>query len=153
MEEKGLSIFILGARDHVVSKAAAVLRDRYPRLKVAGWHHGFFEKQGEESRKVVELINRAAPDLLFVGFGMPLQEYWIEENLVSLRAGIVLPAGSMIEYIAGEKKLTPTWMANSGLEWFYRFLREPRRLWKRYLLGNPLFILRVIGRRIRFGRI
>lgn len=153
MEEKGLSVFILGAREPVVSKAAAVLRERYPKLNVAGWHHGFFEKQGEESRKVVEIINRAAPDLLFVGFGMPLQEYWIEENLGSLRAGIVLPAGSMIEYIAGEKKPTPTWMANSGLEWFYRLLREPRRLWKRYLLGNPLFILRVVGRRIRFGKI
>jgi N-acetylglucosaminyldiphosphoundecaprenol N-acetyl-beta-D-mannosaminyltransferase len=153
LEEKGLSVFILGAREPVVSKAAAVLRERYPKLNVAGWHHGFFEKQGEESRKVVEIINRAAPDLLFVGFGMPLQEYWIEENLGSLRAGIVLPAGSMIEYIAGEKKPTPTWMANSGLEWFYRLLREPRRLWKRYLLGNPLFILRVVGRRIRFGKI
>lgn len=153
LEKKGLSVFILGAREPVVSKAAAVLRERYPKLNVAGWHHGFFEKQGEESRKVVEIINRAAPDLLFVGFGMPLQEYWIEENLGSLRAGVVLPAGSMIEYIAGEKKPTPTWMANSGLEWFYRLLREPRRLWKRYLIGNPLFILRVMAHRIRFGRI
>ena len=126
MEKKGLSVFFLGAREPVVSKAAAVLRERYPQLKLAGWHHGF---------------------------GMPLQEYWIQENLGSLRAGVVLPAGSMIEYIAGEKKLTPAWMANSGLEWFYRLLREPRRLWKRYLLGNPLFILRVVGQRIRFGRI
>ena len=153
MEERGLSVFLLGAREPVVNKAAAVLRERYPKLRLAGWHHGFFEKQGEESRKVVEVINRASPDLLFVGFGMPLQEYWIEENLGLLRPRIVLPAGSMIEYIAGEKKLTPTWMANSGLEWFYRLLREPRRLWKRYLLGNPLFILRVVGQRIRFGRI
>ena len=153
LEKRGLSVFLLGAREPVVSKAAAVLRERYPKLKLAGWHHGFFEKQGEESRKVVEVINRAAPDLLFVGFGMPLQEYWIEENLGSLRVGIVLPAGSMIEYIAGEKKLTPTWMANSGLEWLYRLLREPRRLWKRYLIGNPLFILRVLWHRVRYGRI
>jgi N-acetylglucosaminyldiphosphoundecaprenol N-acetyl-beta-D-mannosaminyltransferase len=153
MEERGLSVFFLGAREPVVRKAVAVLRERYPKLNVVGWHHGFFEKHGEASRKVVEEINQASPDLLFVGFGMPLQEYWIEENLASLRAGIVLPAGSMIEYIAGEKKVTPTWMANSGLEWFYRLLREPRRLWKRYLLGNPLFILRVLGHRIRFGRI
>ena len=153
LEDKGLSVYILGAREPVVSKAAAVLRERYPKLNVAGWHHGFFEKQGGESRKIVDAISQAAPDLLFVGFGMPLQEYWIEENLGSLHAGIVLPAGSMIEYIAGEKKLTPAWMANSGLEWFYRLLREPRRLWKRYLLGIPFFILRVVGHRIRFGRI
>jgi N-acetylglucosaminyldiphosphoundecaprenol N-acetyl-beta-D-mannosaminyltransferase len=153
MEEKGLSVFFLGAREPVVARAAAVLRERYPRLKLAGWHHGYFAKQGEESRRVVDLINRAAPDLLFVGFGMPLQEYWIEENLGALGAGIVLTAGSMIEYIAGEKKLTPAWMAKSGLEWFYRLLREPRRLWKRYLLGNPQFILRILRQRIRFGRI
>ncbi len=152
MEEKGLTVFFLGAREPVVAKAIAVLRGRYPKLNVAGWHHGFFEKHGEESRKVVEEIRQASPDLLFVGFGMPLQEYWIEENLGSLRAGIVLPAGSMIDYIAGEKKLTPAWMANTGLEWFYRLVREPRRLWKRYLLGNPLFIIRVMAERIRFGR-
>jgi N-acetylglucosaminyldiphosphoundecaprenol N-acetyl-beta-D-mannosaminyltransferase len=152
MEEKGLSVFFLGASEEAVKKAADVLRTRYPNLNVAGWHHGYFDKKGEESRKVVQQINQASPDLLFVGFGMPLQEYWIEENLSSLRAGIVLPAGSMIDYIAGDKRPTPAWMANRGLEWFYRFLREPRRLWKRYLFGNPLFILRVIGRRIRFGR-
>jgi len=153
LENKGLSVFFLGAREAVVKKAAEVIGRRFPHLNVAGWHHGFFEKQGEESRKVVAEINRVCPDILFVGFGMPLQEYWIEENLASLRAGIVLPAGSMIDYIAGEKKATPKWMANSGLEWFYRMLREPRRLWKRYLLGNPLFIFRVIRERIRSWRI
>jgi N-acetylglucosaminyldiphosphoundecaprenol N-acetyl-beta-D-mannosaminyltransferase len=153
MEEKGLSVFFLGAREPVVRKAVAVLRNRYPKLNVAGWHHGYFKKHGEESRRVVAEINRASPDLLFVGFGMPLQEYWIEENLGSLHVGVVLPSGSMIDYIAGEKKPTPAWMANRGLEWFYRLLREPRRLWRRYLLGNPLFMLRVLGHRIRSGRI
>ncbi len=152
MQEKGLSVYFLGAREEVVAKAAAAIRERFPGLTVAGWHHGYFAKKGEESERVVGEINRAAPDILFVGFGMPVQEYWIEENLKSLRAGIVLPAGSMIEYIAGEKSPTPSWMAANGLEWFYRLLREPRRLWKRYLLGNPLFMLRVVGRRLRSGR-
>lgn len=153
MEERGLSVYFLGASEDVAGRAAAIVRGRYPKLIVAGWHHGYFGKQGAESDAVVSEINRLAPDLLFVGFGMPLQEYWIEENLASLRAGIVLPAGSMIDYIAGEKRPTPAWMANSGLEWFYRLLREPRRLWRRYLIGNPLFVLRVVGHRIRFGRI
>jgi len=152
MTREGLSVYLLGAREPVVAKAAAVLRERFAGLNVAGWHHGYFPKEGDESRKVVEEINRASPDILFVGFGMPLQEYWIHENLGSLRAGVVLPSGSMIDYIAGVKKATPSWMANRGLEWLYRLLREPRRLWKRYLLGNPLFMFRVIVRRIRFGR-
>ncbi len=152
MEREGLSVYFLGAHEPVVAKAAAVLRERFPGLKIAGWHHGYFRKEGEETKKVVEEINSASPDILFVGFGMPLQEYWIDENLGSLRAGVVLPSGSMIDYIAGEKRATPSWMANSGLEWLYRLLREPRRLWKRYLLGNPLFMLRVIARRLRFGR-
>ena len=153
LEREGLSVYFLGARETVVAKAVAVLREQYPRLKIAGWHHGYFRKEGDESSRIVGEINSASPDVLFVGFGMPLQEYWIDENLGSLRAGVVLPSGSMIDYIAGEKKPTPSWMANSGLEWLYRLLREPRRLWKRYLLGNPLFILRVIARRIRFGRL
>lgn len=153
MEARSLSAYFLGGRKPVVERAVALLRCRYPKLNVSGWHHGFFNKTGEESREVVEEINRASPDVLFVGFGMPVQEYWISENLASLSAGIVLPAGSMIDYIAGEKKPAPAWMANHGLEWFYRFLHEPRRLWKRYLVGNPLFLLRILGHRIRFGRI
>ncbi|HUI65683.1 MAG TPA: WecB/TagA/CpsF family glycosyltransferase [Bacteroidota bacterium] len=151
MEERGLSAYFLGGRQPVVDRAVSTLRCRYPKLKVAGWHHGFFEKRGSESKVVVDEINRASPDILFVGFGMPIQEYWISENLSSLSAGIVLPAGSMIDYIAGEKKPAPPWMANHGLEWFYRFMHEPRRLWKRYLLGNPLFLIRILGHRLRFG--
>lgn len=152
MQEKGLSIYLLGAHEEVVAKAASLIRERFPGLNVAGWHHGYFEKTGKESDRVVSEINSAAPDILFVGFGMPVQEYWIEENLSSLRAGVVLPAGSMIEYIAGGKRPTPPWMAANGLEWFYRLLRDPARLWKRYLIGNPLFMVRVIGHRMRFGR-
>jgi N-acetylglucosaminyldiphosphoundecaprenol N-acetyl-beta-D-mannosaminyltransferase len=89
---------------------------------------------------------------VFVGFGMPLQEYWIDDNREALRAGIVLPAGSMIDYIAGAKRQTPAWMANNGLEWLYRLAKEPRRLWRRYLIGNPLFLLRILVQRIRSGR-
>ena len=152
LEEQGGSVYFLGAREEVVEKAVAAVRARHPRLRIAGWHHGYFEKEGEESRRVVAGINAASPDVLFVGFGMPVQEYWISENLDALSAGVVLPSGSMIDYIAGEKKLTPPWMARYGCEWLYRLVREPRRLWRRYLIGNPLFLLRVIRHRILRGR-
>jgi N-acetylglucosaminyldiphosphoundecaprenol N-acetyl-beta-D-mannosaminyltransferase len=151
MEQKGLSIYLLGGRSEVVTKAVQVLRQKFQNIKITGCHHGYFMKTGPESQSVVEEINNSGADILFVGFGMPLQEHWIDAHLSSLRPGIVLPSGSMIDYIAGEKKQTPAWMANSGLEWLYRLLREPRRLWRRYLIGNPLFIFRVIAQRLRLG--
>jgi N-acetylglucosaminyldiphosphoundecaprenol N-acetyl-beta-D-mannosaminyltransferase len=151
-EEKGLAVYFLGGREDVTRAAVDVLSKLYPRLRIAGWHHGYFVKEGRESQMVVEAINVSHPDVVFVGFGMPLQEYWIDDNREALRAGIVLPAGSMIDYIAGVKRQTPAWMANNGLEWLYRLAKEPRRLWRRYLIGNPLFLLRIIAQRIRSGR-
>jgi len=150
-QDEGVSVYFLGGKSEVVTAAVGIIKSRFPRLRVAGWHHGYFQKTGEESRTVIQQINSAAPDVLFVGFGMPMQEYWIEENRPTLRAGAVLPSGSMIDYIAGARKPAPPWMADHGLEWLFRFAREPRRLWRRYLFGNPLFLFRVIGQRIRSG--
>jgi len=93
---------------------------------------------------VLASIRSANPDLLFVGFGMPLQGEWIQTNLADLAVPAILPCGSMIEYASGRKALAPAWMSNHGLEWLFRLIQEPRRLWKRYLLGNPLFFLRVV---------
>lgn len=149
LEEKGLSVYFLGGTQDVVRAAVDTLQKVCPALSIKGWHHGYFEKDGEESRRVVEEINRVRPDVLFVSFGMPAQEYWIENNRQALHAGVILPAGSMIDYVAGARKTAPAWMANNGLEWLYRLVREPRRLWRRYLIGNPLFLMRVLFQRIR----
>ncbi len=151
-QKEGVSVYFLGGATSVVDTAVEKIRSSFPRLRITGWHHGYFEKSGNESRTVVEQINKSAPDVLFVGFGMPMQEYWIEENRRTLRTGAVLPSGSMIDYIAGARAPAPSWMADHGLEWLFRFFREPRRLWRRYLFGNPLFLLRVIAQRIRSGR-
>ncbi|HXF99972.1 MAG TPA: WecB/TagA/CpsF family glycosyltransferase [Bacteroidota bacterium] len=149
-ESRDYSVFLLGASEQHVREAVDRVRERFPHLRIVGYHHGYFAKQGPESDAVVEIVNRADPDILIVGFGMPLQEFWIEEHLGRLNARVILPAGSMIDYTAGRKGLAPAWMANHGLEWLYRFFQEPRRLWKRYLIGNPLFMLRVIRERF-FG--
>lgn len=143
-EEKGLSIFLLGSATGIVDRAMQNLRERFQRLKIAGFHHGYFEKTGAETDDVIGLINKARPDILFVGFGMPLQERWIQTNLDRLDVRAILPCGSMIDYAAGEKHYAPAWMADHGLEWLYRLMQEPGRLWRRYLFGNPLFALRVI---------
>ncbi len=146
-ERLGYSMFLLGSQEEQLQDARSRILARHPGLRIAGSHHGFFPKTGPESDAVVRTIHSAKPDILFVGFGMPLQEKWISANRERLTASAILPCGSMIEYASGRRTLAPAWMSNHGLEWVYRLFQEPGRLWKRYLLGNPLFLLRVIRQR------
>jgi N-acetylglucosaminyldiphosphoundecaprenol N-acetyl-beta-D-mannosaminyltransferase len=99
----------------------------------------------------VSLINNASPDVLLVGFGMPLQEKWIAANLARTHAWVVLSGGACLDYAAGKVRRGPPWMVNHGLEWLARLLIEPRRLWRRYLMGNPRFLLTVLRQRWRGG--
>jgi N-acetylglucosaminyldiphosphoundecaprenol N-acetyl-beta-D-mannosaminyltransferase len=147
--EHGYSVFFVGGREDIVRMAAEEARKRLPLLKLKGWHHGYFQKEGPESDAVVQAINEAVPDILFVGFGMPTQEDWISANFDRLKVHVILPAGSLFDYMSGTKSVAPVWMANHGLEWVYRLLQEPGRLWKRYLIGNPLFFLRVLLQALR----
>ena len=151
-EENGLTMFFLGGSQGSLQRAVDHIGTTYPRLRIAGWHHGFFNKSGAESGHVIKMIQKARPNLLFVGFGMPMQEHWIGKNFEHLHANAIFPSGSMIEYAAGEKPLAPLWMANHGMEWLFRLMQEPRRLWRRYLLGNPMFIFRVMLQRVLAGK-
>lgn len=142
---KGLSIFLLGGRPEVAGKAAAKLVESAPGFRAAGAWHGYFDREldGRENREVVARINQAAADILLVGFGMPLQEKWIEENRAGLDASVIMTVGAAFDYLAGEVRRAPRWATTRGLEWLGRLLVEPRRLWRRYLIGNPLFFWRV----------
>lgn len=151
-ETEQFSVFFLGATEQYVQEAVGRVRERFPSIRIVGSHHGYFTKTGSESEKVIEMIEQADPDILIVGFGMPTQEFWIEENLDRLPARVILPAGSMIDYTAGRKGLAPKWMANHGMEWVYRFFQEPGRLWKRYLIGNPSFMFRILLELLRKGK-
>ncbi|MBI5472949.1 MAG: WecB/TagA/CpsF family glycosyltransferase [Ignavibacteriae bacterium] len=147
-EREGYSLFFLGGAAQFVAEAVQNVRVRFPRIKIAGSFHGYFEKTGRQSEDVVDMISVAKPNILVVGFGMPAQEFWIEENLARLDTNVILPAGSMIDYTAGRKGLAPAWMANNGMEWLYRFFQEPGRLWKRYLIGNPTFMFKILAEAI-----
>jgi N-acetylglucosaminyldiphosphoundecaprenol N-acetyl-beta-D-mannosaminyltransferase len=147
--ERGYSMFFLGAHEDVIRYAAEHAALRFPALRIKGWHHGYFDKQGPENDAIIQTINHAAPDILLVGFGMPVQEDWIEAHQGRLAVHAILPAGSLFDYMAGVKSVAPEWMANHGLEWLYRLLQEPGRLWKRYLIGNPLFFTRVLLQALR----
>jgi N-acetylglucosaminyldiphosphoundecaprenol N-acetyl-beta-D-mannosaminyltransferase len=147
---EGGSIYLLGARPGVVEKAAQTLVDQHPGLKIAGVQHGYFDRTtgSLENECVLNSIQQACPDVLIVGFGMPLQELWVAENGPRLQAYVVLTAGAIFDYISGEMRRPPRWMTDHGLEWLGRLVYEPQRLWKRYILGNPLFVWRVLRQRM-----
>jgi N-acetylglucosaminyldiphosphoundecaprenol N-acetyl-beta-D-mannosaminyltransferase len=144
-ERHHISLFLLGGRPGVAEKAASQLEQQYPALRIAGIHHGHFEKRpgSPENARVIEEINAAKPDVLIIGLGMPLQEGWLAQNWDRIDAMVALPAGAVFDYVSGELRRAPRWMTENGLEWLGRLLIEPRRLWRRYLLGNPLFFWRV----------
>ena len=147
---QGLSLYFLGARPGVAQEAARRLRESYPALQIAGVRHGYFDHSAGslENQAVVEEINARAPDILLVGLGMPLQERWLMGNRHRLDAGVVLTGGAVFDYVSGRLRRGPRVLTDNGFEWLARLLVEPKRLWRRYLVGNPLFLLRVLKQRL-----
>lgn len=147
---EGFSLYFLGARPGVAEKAAARLREAHPGCNIIGTYHGYFNKSpgNPENEAVVQEINRLKPNILIVGFGMPMQEKWIQDNFERLEVNVFLPVGAALDYVAGEVRRGPRWMTDHGLEWLARLIIEPRRLWKRYLIGIPLFFWRILKQRL-----
>ena len=143
---EGFSLYFLGAGPGVAQEAARRLRERYPALRIVGTRHGYFDHSAgsAENEAILEEINAAAPDILLVGLGMPLQERWLTENRRGLDASVALTCGAAFDYASRRVRRGPRLLTESGFEWLARLLSEPRRLWRRYLLGNPLFLSRVL---------
>jgi N-acetylglucosaminyldiphosphoundecaprenol N-acetyl-beta-D-mannosaminyltransferase len=150
-ESQPLSLFFLGGREGIAEMAKAELLRRHGGVNITGTHHGYFDKTfgSEENRRVIESINLANPDILLLGFGMPLQEQWLQENLEALITPVLISVGALFDYLGGSTPRSPKWMSNHGFEWLWRLLHEPRRLWRRYLLGVPLFFWRILSQRLR----
>lgn len=129
-DEHAWRIFYLGAKPGVIDQGVATVRERYPRLRIEG-RDGYFDPSGAENERILEQINAFQPDVLMVGMGMPRQEAWILDNIDRVDAPVILPCGACIDYIAGAVPTPPRWMGRAGLEWLYRLLQEPRRLWRR----------------------
>lgn len=146
--EKQYVMFFLGSKPGVAELAAHKLMDRHPGLVIVSYH-GFFDQAGDENHEVIAKINDLKAKIVFVGMGMPLQEKWIKENFDSLSSvNVFLPVGAMFDYVANIVPRGPKWMTDHGLEWLARMLIEPKRLWKRYLIGNPKFLFHVILQRL-----
>ncbi len=143
--ERGYKIFLLGAREGVASKAALRLLEKVPNLKIAGTHHGYFTQ--DETEKVISLINNSGAHILLVGLGAPYQEFWITRNRDLLSPRILWGVGGLFDFLSGSTPRGPQWLLDNGFEWLCRLMAEPRRLWRRYLIGNMVFIAMVFFQR------
>lgn len=143
--QKGYKIFLLGAAEGVASKAANNLREKYKGLNVVGTYspsYGFESKESEIEH-IINIINEKKPDILAVGLGAPKQEKFLFEYRDKLNVPVSLAIGASIDFEAGNIKRAPKWMQNTGLEWFYRLCKEPKRMFKRYIVDD-LKILKII---------
>ncbi|HYT01908.1 MAG TPA: WecB/TagA/CpsF family glycosyltransferase [Candidatus Acidoferrum sp.] len=141
--KENVGIFLFGARPGVAQAAAMKLQSNYPHITIVGYEHGYVPRE-EWDGLLVERINRTQPHILLVALGNPLQEVWIAENLSRLNVKVAIGVGALFDYLAGEVSRAPKWMRKIGFEWLYRLIVEPRRLWRRYLIGNCQFLYRVI---------
>ena len=142
----GFRVFFLGGLPGAAVMAAHNLRLRYPGLTICGTYcpPAGFERSGQELERMLQEINAAEADLLCVAFGAPKQEIWMQENRGRLRVGAILPVGAAFDTQAGLRRRAPAWIQRLGLEWMFRLAMEPRRLWRRYLIGNAEFVALVL---------
>lgn len=134
-------VFLLGAAEGVATRAAAVLREQFPSLRVQAYSPPMGPFSDEENAKMVQLIRESGAKYLFVAFGAPKQDIWISEHLGELGVPVCAGIGGVLNFLAGTVKRAPTWMQSVGLEWLYRIMQEPARLWRRYFLEDlPVFV-------------
>jgi N-acetylglucosaminyldiphosphoundecaprenol N-acetyl-beta-D-mannosaminyltransferase len=141
---EGLGVFLLGGRPGVAARAADRLRARVPGLRVVGHHHGYIA----DHHAVTAQIRATGADIVLVAMGNPRQELWLAEHLPATGAELGVAVGAFLDFAADRVPRAPRWMRAAGIEWLYRLGREPLRLFARYVVGNPLFVARVLFDRV-----
>jgi N-acetylglucosaminyldiphosphoundecaprenol N-acetyl-beta-D-mannosaminyltransferase len=140
----GWKHYFYGGGPDVAELLARRLTQRFPDLTIVGWDTPPFRPLTlEEDQAAIDKINASGADIIWVGLGAPKQEYWMADHLGKLTAPVMIGIGAAFDFHAGLKKQAPHWMQSIGLEWLFRLSTEPRRLWKRYLINNPLFVILV----------
>lgn len=135
-EQAGRSVFLLGATSEIIAETVSVVRRRFPGLKIAGYHHGYF---WEDEKSIVREIHDSGAEMLFVGIGSPMKERFIDRWRDDFGVLFAMGVGGSFDVISGKVKRAPRWMQTAGLEWLYRTIQEPRRMWWRYLSTNTRF--------------
>lgn len=137
-EERGYSVYYLGATEEVVGQVVKKHQAAYPNLCIAGYHHGYFTE--EEIPLIIQNIRSIKPTLLFVAFSSPQKEYFVKRYKDRLQVPFTMGVGGSFDVIAGKTKRAPILFQKAGMEWFYRFIQEPRRMFRRYIIGNIHFL-------------
>ncbi len=152
--KNNFSFFLLGASPGVGEKLKQTILQQYPNCKVAGIYVPPFMKvfSGVENDKMIAAVNEASPDILLVSLTAPKQDIWIAQNMHLVNAPVQVGIGGAFEVMAGLAKRSPKWMQSAGLEWLFRFLQEPKRLFRRYFIEAPLFIPLIIKQKLKGGR-
>ena len=147
---QGWRIYILAGKPGIARRAAESMAVRWPGLHIVGCCDGYFVEKAEQ----VVLCELAAdpPDVLFVGMGSPLQEKWLAHHQEQLDIPVCWAVGALFDYVAGDEAPVPSWMDRMGFEWLWRLMIDPLGKWRRYLIGNPLFVARVLGQKMGLRR-
>lgn len=137
-EKKGYKVFLFGAKEEVVTKVKAIYERQYPNIQIVGYRNGYFTEKDEP--QIVKQMRDSGADMMFVAFSSPKKEYWVSKYLNEINIPFVMGVGGSFDIVAGVTKRAPIWFQEHGLEWLYRFVQEPRRMWKRYIIGNARFV-------------
>lgn len=144
----GQSFYLLGGSEAVNIGARNALQARYPSLKIVGGHHGYFDHSNPDDI-IADIISKKT-DILWVGFGVPREQHFVEHNIDKLHGvAVVKTCGGLYDFLCGKNSRAPQWMQKIGMEWLYRLILEPRRLFKRYLLTNPIALYAMLRDRNR----
>lgn len=145
-EQENFSVFLLGGTQEVIKKTTETVKQQHPSLNVVGSHHGYF---WDDEASIVEKIKASGAQLLFVAITSPKKENFIDQWQEALGVDFVMGVGGTFDVVAGKVSRAPLWMQQWGLEWLYRVLQEPGRMWKRYLVTNTLFVTLIVTERLR----
>lgn len=138
-----IPIFFLGGTSKNIQSAVLIEKSTFPKLKIVGYHHGYFNS-ANDSHHIIKLINNSEAKVLVVGMGCPLAEKWIFENKEKLNPNLIFSVGGFFDFLAKDKISAPKWLYNSGFEWVFRLIQEPKRLFRRYLFANSYLFSRII---------
>lgn len=143
---KDLGIYLLGGKPGVPEEVARWVAEHHPSVRVSGCRHGFFS--AAETAGVTEDIRRSGASILLVALGVPKQEKWIRDHQRESGVNVAIGVGGLFDFYSGRIPRAPIWIRELGMEWFYRFAQEPRRMWRRYFVGNFVFLVRAIAERL-----
>ena len=145
--EKGYKVYLLGAKEEIVKKVASSYQDQYGEQIIAGYRNGYFKKEDELG--IAREISNSKADILFVAITSPKKEIFLNAYKREINMPFIMGVGGSFDVIAGFVKRAPSWMQKSGLEWLYRVIQEPKRMWKRYLVGNTQFIILILKEKFK----